>query len=228
MSLVMMGLDNAGKSTALYRMKTGQYCETIPTIGFNCEKIRGKTTKTKDVSFTIWDVGGQERVRPLWRTYAKSAQGILFVIDSADPGTLEEVKIEIEQMLKYTENQFLPILILANKQDLPNAYDLTQLEKFLLKDSEIELTKVKTSFMAQYQLENPLTRCVRLVKIVSVCAITGEGLDEALEIMYEMITKKTNKSSEKPSTFTQNNNNNTNNQRQMQTCPIPNKSKFFS
>jgi len=55
----MMGLDNAGKSTALLHLVQGQYCETIPTIGFNCEKVRGKLNKTKDVVFTIWDVGNK-------------------------------------------------------------------------------------------------------------------------------------------------------------------------
>ncbi len=53
----MMGLDNAGKSTALLHLVQGQYCETIPTIGFNCEKVKGKLNKSKDVVFTIWDVG---------------------------------------------------------------------------------------------------------------------------------------------------------------------------
>ena len=53
----MMGLDNAGKSTILYRMQSGQYCETIPTIGFNCEKVKGKCGKSKNINFTIWDVG---------------------------------------------------------------------------------------------------------------------------------------------------------------------------
>jgi ADP-ribosylation factor-like protein 4 len=186
----MMGLDNAGKSTALFRMKTGQYCETIPTIGFNCEKIRGKTHRTKDVFYTIWDVGGQERVRPLWRTYAKSTQGILFVVDSADRDTLEEAKIELEQIIKYTESQMLPIIILANKQDLPNAVELGQLKSYLLKDTRVELVKAKTNFMAQHHFENPLARCVRSIEVLSVCAITGEGLDEALELVFDLVTNK--------------------------------------
>ena len=127
----MMGLDNAGKSTALYRMKFGQYCETIPTIGFNCEKIRGQVGKSKDVTFTIWDVGGQDKVRPLWRTYAKGAEAIIFVVDSSDKETIEEAKMELAQICKYPEIAHLPVLVLANKQDLPGAYDVSQLISLL-------------------------------------------------------------------------------------------------
>lgn len=190
----MMGLDNAGKSTALYRLKTGQYCETIPTIGFNCEKIRGRTAKTDRVTFTIWDVGGQERVRPLWRTYAKSAQGILFVLDSADSDTLEEAKVELEQMLKYTDNPPIPILVLANKQDLPDACDLAYLKSYLF--SGTVDSKINHGVNVNHHR--------RPVEIVSVCAITGENLDEALELLYEMITRKSSSTTHKPPALTSN------------------------
>jgi ADP-ribosylation factor-like protein 4 len=200
----MMGLDNAGKSTALYRMKTGQYCETIPTIGFNCEKIRGKTHRTKDVAFTIWDVGGQERVRPLWRTYAKSTQAILFVIDSADVETLEEAKIELEQILKHTESQMLPLLILANKQDLPNAVELTRLKNYLLKDAHSELSNAKANVLPPQHHYSDNQRRVRPIDVLSVCAITGEGLDEALEAVYDMITNKKPKTSQDGTSSTNN------------------------
>lgn len=168
-SLVMMGLDNAGKSTALYRMKCGQYCETIPTIGFNCERIKGRLGKSKDIIFTIWDVGGQDRVRPLWRTYAKGAEAIIFVIDSSDHNSIEEAKIELAQINKYPEIANLPILILANKQDLPGAIDIEQLHAMLNLN----------------EIQSP-----RLFKVICACAITGDGLDEALEYCYEMIVKQ--------------------------------------
>lgn len=168
----MLGLDNAGKSTALFRMSQGQYCETIPTIGFNCEKVKGKLKKSKDVVFTIWDVGGQDRVRPLWRTYARGAEGILFVLDSADHDSFEEAKLELAQLCKHSETNKLPILILANKQDLPNAYDLNYLNNFFLNGLDpIE--------------QNPN----REIKLIGACAITGDGLDESLDVIYDMILK---------------------------------------
>ncbi|CAB3260107.1 unnamed protein product [Arctia plantaginis] len=59
--VVMLGLDSAGKTTALYRLKFDQYLNTVPTIGFNCEKVKGTLGKSKGVNFLVWDVGGQEK-----------------------------------------------------------------------------------------------------------------------------------------------------------------------
>lgn len=174
----MMGLDNAGKSTILYRMQSGQYCETIPTIGFNCEKVKGKLGRSKSINFTIWDVGGQDRVRPLWRTYAKGAEGLIFVIDSADHDTLEEAKTELSQIFLNNEMNTLPILLVANKQDLPTALDLEYLNTYL------------NSF-----LKNETAFNQREVVIRGTCAVTGEGLFEALDMLYEMILKKRKTSS---------------------------------
>ena len=171
----MMGLDNAGKSTILYRMRTGQYCETIPTIGFNCEKVKGKLGRSKNVSFTIWDVGGQDRVRPLWRTYAKGAEGIMFVLDSADHETLEEARMELSQLFLHAEMNTLPILLLANKQDLPNALDLDYLNKYFL------------NFFSDTIYSS------RQIMVKSTCAVTGDGLFEALDQLYEMILKQNKK-----------------------------------
>ncbi len=176
--IVMMGLDNAGKSTILYRMQSGQYCETIPTIGFNCEKVKGKLGKSKNINFTIWDVGGQDRVRPLWRTYAKGSEGIIFVIDSADHETLEESKTELSQIFLNNEMNSLPILLIANKQDLPTAMDLDYLNDYL-----------------HTFLKNEIGCNQREVVIRGTCAVTGDGLFEALDTLYEMILKKRKTSS---------------------------------
>ena len=62
--ILMIGLDNAGKTTVLYKLKLGEVVTTIPTIGFNVE-----TVEYKNVSFTVWDVGGQTKIRPLWQYY---------------------------------------------------------------------------------------------------------------------------------------------------------------
>ena len=107
-------------------------------------------------------------MRPLWRTYSKGAEAIVFVIDSSDRESMEEAKMELTQVTKYPEMSRLPILILANKQDLPGAIDVTDLYKLLnLKDLST----------------------LRLCRIICTCAITGDGLDEALECIYQMIVK---------------------------------------
>ena len=60
--ILMVGLDAAGKTTILYKLKLGEVVTTIPTIGFNVE-----TVEYKNISFTVWDVGGQDKIRTLWR-----------------------------------------------------------------------------------------------------------------------------------------------------------------
>ncbi|KAI3980548.1 hypothetical protein MKX01_025113 [Papaver californicum] len=79
MRILMVGLDAAGKTTIIYKLKLGEIVTTIPTIGFNVE-----TVEYKNVSFTVWDVGGQDKIRPLWRHYFQNTQGLIFVIDSND------------------------------------------------------------------------------------------------------------------------------------------------
>ena len=69
-SVLMVGLDAAGKTTILYKLKLGENVVTIPTIGFNVE-----TVQHKNVGFTVWDVGGQDKIRPLWRHYFQNTQG---------------------------------------------------------------------------------------------------------------------------------------------------------
>ena len=66
MRILMVGLDAAGKTTILYKLKLGEVVTTIPTIGFNVE-----TVEYKNISFTVWDVGGQDKIRPLWRHYSQ-------------------------------------------------------------------------------------------------------------------------------------------------------------
>merc|ERR1712149_70790 len=77
MRILMVGLDAAGKTTILYKLKLGEVVTTIPTIGFNVE-----TVEYKNISFTVWDVGGRDKIRPLWRHYYQNTQGIIFVVDS--------------------------------------------------------------------------------------------------------------------------------------------------
>merc|ERR1711881_91012 len=79
MRILMVGLDAAGKTTILYKLKLGEVVTTIPTIGFNVE-----TVEYKNINFTVWDVGGQDKIRPLWRHYYQQTQALIFVVDSND------------------------------------------------------------------------------------------------------------------------------------------------
>ncbi|VFQ63603.1 unnamed protein product [Cuscuta campestris] len=101
MRVVMLGLDAAGKTTILYKLHIGEVLSTVPTIGFNVEKVQ-----YKNVMFTVWDVGGQEKLRPLWRHYFNNTDGLAII---KDPFMLNAV-----------------ILVFANKQDMKGA--MTPLE----------------------------------------------------------------------------------------------------
>ena len=94
MRILMVGLDAAGKTTILYKLKLGEIVTTIPTIGFNVE-----TVEYKNISFTVWDVGGQDKIRPLWRHYFQNTQGLIFVVDSNDRERINEARDELSRMV---------------------------------------------------------------------------------------------------------------------------------
>ncbi len=115
-------MDAAGKTTILYKLKLGEIVTTIPTIGFNVE-----TVEYKNICFTVWDVGGQDKIRPLWRHYFQNTQGLIFVVDSNDRERIVEAKQELHNMLAEDELREAVLLVFANKQDLPNAMTAAEL-----------------------------------------------------------------------------------------------------
>lgn len=117
-TILMIGLDAAGKTTILLKLKLNDVQETTPTVGFNVE-----TVEYRNVKFHLWDIGGQEKLRRLWKHYYNGANAIIFVIDSADVGRLEEVRKELLILVTEPILQDAVILILCNKQDLPAAYN---------------------------------------------------------------------------------------------------------
>jgi small GTP-binding protein len=109
--ILMAGLDAAGKTSILYKLKIGKFVTTIPTIGLNVE-----TVEYRNIRFTVLDVGGQEKVRPLWRHYYKGTRALIFVVDSDDKERLSEAQYELQQMLNAEELKDAALLIFANKQ----------------------------------------------------------------------------------------------------------------
>lgn len=152
---------------------------TIPTIGFNVE-----TVEYKNINFTVWDVGGQDKIRPLWRHYFQNTQGLIFVVDSNDRERISEAAEELNKMfvevsfffsfssfgmlaliwfffsrLAEDELRNAAVLVFANKQDLPNAMTVSEL----------------TGKLQLQSLRN------RKWYIQSTCATTGDGLYEVIE-----------------------------------------------
>merc|ERR1711963_604318 len=163
MRILMVGLDAAGKTTILYKLKLGEIVTTIPTIGFNVE-----TVEYKNISFTVWDVGGQDKIRPLWRHYFQNTQGLIFVIDSNDRERVGEAKEELMRMLNEDELRDAILLVFANKQDLPNAMNAAEI----------------TDKLGLHSLRN------RQWFIQATCATSGDGLYEGLDWLSGTLKKK--------------------------------------
>lgn len=163
MRILMVGLDAAGKTTILYKLKLGEVVTTIPTIGFNVE-----TVEYKNVSFTVWDVGGQDKIRPLWRHYFQNTQGLIFVVDSNDRDRITEARDELHRMLNEDELRDATILVFANKQDLPNAMSVAEI----------------TDKLGLHSLRQ------RRWYIQACCATSGEGLYEGLDWLSNNIATK--------------------------------------
>merc|ERR1712070_561319 len=163
MRILMVGLDAAGKTTILYKFKLGEVVTTIPTVGFNVE-----TVEYKNISFTMWDVGGQDKLRPLWRHYYEGTNGLIYVVDSNDRERIEDAREELHKMLNEHEMADAVALVFANKQDLPNAMPAVEISEKLGLNS----------------LRN------RQWFIQSACATSGDGLYEGIDWMSRTLSSR--------------------------------------
>lgn len=114
--LVFLGLDNAGKTSVVQTLLGGNPYTVAPTRGFTSKEIRFDKSK-----FDVIDVGGQRSLRTHWADHFDGAVGIVWVIDSADRRRMYETGLELAALLQEDKLMGLPILILANKQDLGTA-----------------------------------------------------------------------------------------------------------
>merc|ERR1719330_468324 len=163
MRILMVGLDAAGKTTILYKLKLGEVVTSIPTVGFNVE-----TVEYKNIRFTVWDVGGQSKIRPLWRHYYQGTQGLIFIVDSSDRDRIEDAHEELTSLVHADEMRDVAVLVFANKQDLPNAMTSAEVSEKL----------------GLHTMRN------RQWFIQSACATTGDGLYEGLDWMSRTLSSK--------------------------------------
>lgn len=154
----------------MYRLRFNEFVNTVPTKGFNTEKIKVSLgASRRKAAFHFWDVGGQEKLRPLWRSYTRCADGIVFVVDSVDAERIEEAKTELHKITRLAENHGVPVLVVANKQDLRNSLTLQEMEGMLA--------------LGELGASTPW-------HLQPACAIIGEGLQEGLEKLHAMINKR--------------------------------------
>ncbi|KAG6554106.1 hypothetical protein Mapa_004022 [Marchantia paleacea] len=162
--ILMLGLDAAGKTTVLYKLKLGEKVCSIPTIGFNVE-----TVQYKNVNFTVWDVGGQDKIRLLWKHYFSGTQGLIFVVDCADKERILEARDELHKLLNDPELAHVTLLVLSNKSDLPTAMSVSEVT------DKLQLASLRQT---TWYIQN-------------CCAASGEGLYEGLDWMSQSLKTAT-------------------------------------
>ena len=119
--IIILGIQNAGKTTILYRLSLGQLVQTTPTIGSNVEEI-----SYNNVKLQAWDLGGQKSTRSIWSVYYVNTDAVIYVIDTHDE-TYDESKAQFYKLLENETLKNAIILIYANKQDLPGARSISDI-----------------------------------------------------------------------------------------------------
>merc|ERR1711959_660740 len=114
--ILMLGLDNAGKTSILKRLSDEDITTIMPTQGFNIKSLLHEGFK-----LNVWDIGGQKTIRPYWKNYFENTDALIYVVDSSDRRRLEEASDELQQLLEEDKLGGIPVLIFGNKQDLISA-----------------------------------------------------------------------------------------------------------
>ena len=169
-NVLVLGLDHSGKSTLLEKIKSifgaknRLSLELIqPTVGFNFTKIT-----FEGIKLSFWDVSGQLKMRGTWDRYYNESSIVIFVIDSVDRSRFEEAKFAYHSIIYHNQwNPDTPIIIFANKQDIPNAFSISDIA-------------------ANFDDENILTLPHKPIKVIPVSAITGEGVYDAIINVVEL------------------------------------------
>ncbi|XP_041815969.1 ADP-ribosylation factor-like protein 3 [Chelmon rostratus] len=124
--LLLLGLDNAGKTTLLKQLAAEDISHITPTQGFNIKSVQSSGFK-----LNVWDIGGQRKIRPYWRNYFENTDVLIYVIDSSDRKRFEETSLELAELLEEEKLAAVPLLIFANKQDLMTATPASELAESL-------------------------------------------------------------------------------------------------
>jgi len=112
----VVGLQASGKTSFVNVIGSGQWTEdVVPTVAFNYRRVRKGA-----VTLKIWDVAGQSKFRSMWERYCNGVDAVVFVVDSADQDKFHTVRFELHQLLSQPSLTGVPLLVLGNKNDLPN------------------------------------------------------------------------------------------------------------
>lgn len=158
--VIIIGLHNAGKETIMHAMRFKERVEKIPVVGMPIVTVKSGGM----VHITAWDVGGPGKIRCMWEHYFSVAKGIVFVVDSGDKDALPEAKEELHTILNNKKLTGVPLMIMANKQDLQETMLIPEMSQFL-----------------------GLCDLKRMWDIIGTCGLSGDGLYEAIKGLVDMI-----------------------------------------
>jgi ADP-ribosylation factor-like protein 5B len=161
--ICLVGLNNAGKTTTLFKLHLGEVVETQPTIGSNVEEV-----VHDNVHFQVWDLGGQDSLRSAWSTYYVNTHAVILVVDSTDRKRIGVVTHELNKLLAHDDLKNAVLLVFANKQDCKEKMTAAQIAQ------ELELHKIKDHAW----------------HIQACCALTGDGLYEGIDWITQKVAKK--------------------------------------
>uniref|UniRef100_A0A8C5MXJ6 ADP-ribosylation factor-like protein 3 n=1 Tax=Leptobrachium leishanense TaxID=445787 RepID=A0A8C5MXJ6_9ANUR len=161
--IVLLGLDNAGKTTILTSLALEEINCITPTQGFNIKSVQSQGLK-----LTVWDIGGQRAIRSHWKKYLGSTDLLIYVVDSADRKRLEETGQELAELVEEDSLYGVPLLVFANKQDLLSAAPAADIASGL----------------------NLHTYRDRTWQIQACSAISGEGIQDGMNWICKNIRKK--------------------------------------
>ncbi|XP_063424260.1 ADP-ribosylation factor-like protein 3 isoform X3 [Mytilus trossulus] len=161
--ILLLGLDNAGKTTILKSLASEDISHITPTQGFNIKSVQSPGFK-----LNVWDIGGQRRIRPYWKNYFENTDLLIYVIDSADQKRFEETSLELTELLEEDKLMGAPLLVFANKQDLLSAAPADEVAKGLGLDAIRD----------------------RKWQIQACSALTNEGVKEGLDWIAKTCKKK--------------------------------------
>lgn len=161
--ILLLGLDNAGKTTLLKTLASEDITHITPTQGFNIKSVQSQGFK-----LNVWDIGGQRKIRPYWRNYFENTDVLIYVIDSADRKRFEETGQELAELLEEEKLSGVPVLVFANKQDLLTAAPASEIAEGL----------------------NLHTIRDRVWQIQACSALTGEGVQDGMNWVCKNVNAK--------------------------------------
>lgn len=164
--ILLLGLDNAGKTTILRTLASEEINQITPTQGFNIKSVQSQGFK-----LNVWDIGGQRRIRPYWRNYFENTDVLIYVIDSTDRNRFDETGLELTELLEDEKLASVPLLVFANKQDLFAAAKASEIADGL---------KLQTLRSRSWQIQ-------------ACSAKQNEGIEDGLQWVMKTVSTKSKK-----------------------------------